>query len=158
MVARSLGALALLASICVAPRASAQVAGPPAVADSGIKSTNVISRVSLYRFAEGKQMEALADLRTHLIPVWEAEKQAGIIVNYSTMANITQSSPNDWQLGIVISYKNFQTLDSLGARINPITLRHYGSAAARTAAAEARAKLRVLVSSQLVNISTYSRP
>jgi hypothetical protein len=158
MLRRSLVGLALVASVVAVSPASAQGAGAPAVADSGIKSTNLIMRVSLYRFADGMQAAALADLRTHLIPTWEAEKQAGIIVGYSTMANLTASSRDDWQLGITLTYKNYAALDSLGARTAPITLKHYGSAAARTAAGDARAKLRVLISSRLLSVANYSRP
>jgi len=140
MVRRSLVGLALVASVIAVSSASAQAAGAPAVADSGIKATNIIMRVSLYRFAEGMQQAAIADVRTHLIPIWEAEKQAGIIIGYSTMANFNPSSRDDWQLGITLSYKNNAALDSLGARTAPITLKHYGSAAARTAAGDARAQ------------------
>jgi len=155
MVRRTLVGLALVVSVASAPSASAQ--GAPAIADSGIKATNVIMRVSLYRFAEGMQQAALADIRTHLIPIWEAEKAAGIIVGYSTMANFNPSSRDDWQFGITLSYKNNAGLDSLGARTDPIVNKHYGSEAARTAAGDARAKLRVLMSSQLVTVATYSR-
>ena len=153
MVRRLFAGLALVAGVVAA--ASAQAPATPA--DSGIKPSGAIMRVSLYRFADGQQPAAVADMRTHLIPIWETEKQAGIIVGYSTMANVTASSANDWQFGIVITYKNFAAMDSLGARTNAITLKHYGSALARTAAGEARAKLRTLVSTNLVNVSTYSR-
>ena len=156
MVCRIVAGLALVASVVAVPSASAQASAAPA--DSGIKSHPAIMRVSLYRFADGMQQAAVADMRTHLIPIWEAEKQAGILVGYSTMANVTASSADDWQLGIVLTYKNFAALDSLGARTNAITLKHYGSDAARTAANDARAKLRKLVSTNLVNVSTYSRP
>lgn len=158
MVRRSLVGLALVANVIAVSSASAQAAGAPAVADSGIKATNIIMRVSLYRFAEGMQQAAIADVRTHLIPIWEAEKQAGIIIGYSTMANFNPSSRDDWQLGITLSYKNNAALDSLGARIAPITLKHYGSDAARTAAGDARAKLRVLMSSNQIGVATYGRP
>jgi hypothetical protein len=156
MVRRIVAGFALVASIVAVPSASAQAPAVPA--DSGIKPHPAIIRVSLYRFADGMQQAAVTDLRTHLIPIWEAEKQAGIILGYSTMANVTASSADDWQLGIVLTYKNFAALDSLGARTNAITLKHYGSEAARTATNDARAKLRKLVSSNLVNVSTYSRP
>jgi len=164
MVRRSLVGLALVASVVAVSSASAQVPGAPAapaapaVADSGIKATNIIMRVSLYRFADGMQQAAIADMRTHLIPIWEAEKQAGIIIGYSTMANLNPSSRDDWQYGITLSYKNNAALDSLGARIAPITLKHYGSDAARTAAGDARAKLRVLMSSNQIGVATYGRP
>ncbi len=158
MVRRSLVGLALVASVVAVSPASAQGAAAPAVADSGIKSTPAVMRVSLYRFAEGMQQAALDDMRTHLVPVWEAQKQAGILVGYSTMANFNPSSRDDWQLGIALTYKNYAALDSLGAKTGPITLKHYGSAVARTAAGDARAKLRVLMSSQLINVATYNRP
>jgi len=158
MVRRCLVGLALVASIVAVSPASAQGAGAQAVADSGIKATGAVMRVSLYRFAEGMQQAALDDMRTHLIPIWEAMRQAGTLVGYSTMANFNPSSPDDWQLGITLTYKNYAALDSLGARNGPITLKHYGSAAARTAANDARAKLRVLMSSQLINVATYNRP
>jgi hypothetical protein len=56
------------------------------------------------------------------------------------MANVTASSADDWQFGIVLTYKNFAAMDSLGARTNAITLKHYGSDAVRTATNDARAK------------------
>lgn len=155
MIRRSLVGLALLASVVAVPTVSAQA---PVVSDSGIKATSAIMRVSLYRYADGMQQAALEDMRTHLIPLWEAQRVAGIIVNYSTMTNTTASSKDDWQFGVVLTYKNWAAIDSLGARIGPITLKHYGSAAARTAANQARAKLRVQVSSNLINASSYSRP
>jgi hypothetical protein len=74
------------------------------------------------------------------------------------MANVTASSADDWQFGIVLTYKNFAAMDSLGARTNAITLKHHGSDAVRTATNDARAKLRKLVSTNLVSVATYSRP
>lgn len=157
MIRRSIVRLALLASVVAVPAAWAQPAAPAAVSDSGITPTPALLRVSLYRYAEGMQQAAIADMRTHLIPVWEAFKAAGIIVNYSTMTNVTASSKDDWQFGIVFTYKNWAALDSLGPKQAAITLKHYGSADARAAAGQARAKLRVLVSTNLVNASSYSK-
>lgn len=157
MVRRSLAGLALVASVVVASSASAQAAAAPA--DSGIKAQPALMRVTLYRNADGVPNSAvMADMRTHLIPIWEAQKAAGIIVGYSTMTNVTASSATDWQFGIAITYKNYAALDSLGARSGPITLKHYGSAAARMAANEARGKLRTQVSTNLLNVASYSRP
>jgi hypothetical protein len=155
MSRRFLVRLALLASVTAVPTVSAQA--PGALADSGFTATSAILRVTLWRFADGMQQTALTDMRTHLVPIWEAYKAAGIILDYSTMANTTANSKDDWQLGLVFTYKNFAALDSLGPRQAAITLKHYGSAAARTAANEARAKMRVLVSSNLVNATSYTR-
>jgi hypothetical protein len=155
MIRRSLVRLALLASVVVVPAVSAQA---PAVADSGIKATQAILRVSLYRYADGMQQAVIDDMRTHLIPIWEAQRVAGTILNYSTMTNSTASSKDDWQFGVVLTYKNWGAIDSLGARNGPITLKHYGTAAARTAANDARAKMRILVSTNLVTASSYTKP
>ena len=155
MSRRVLVRLALLASVTAVPAVSAQA--PAALADSGFTATSAVLRVSLWRYADGMQQAALADMRTHLVPIWEAQKAAGIILDYSTMTNTTASSKEDWQFGIVFTYKNFAALDSLGPRVAPITLKHYGSAAARTAANDARAKMRILVSSDLVNATSYTR-
>ena len=155
MARRFLLRLALLASVVVVPAVSAQT--PVALADSGFTATNAIMRVSLYRNADGMQQAVLDDMRRHLIPIWEAYKAAGLVVSYSTMTNATASSKDDWQFGIVLTYRNYAALDSLGAKTAPITLKHYGTAAARTAANEARNKMRILVSTNLINGTTYTR-
>jgi len=152
MVRRLVVGLALVASAVVVSPASAQ-----AVSDSGITATNAVMRVSLYRIADGQGPTLMQDLRTHLVPAWEAQRQAGIILNYSTMANPNPTSPNDWQMGIVITYQNYAALDSVGARSGPITLKHYGTAEARMAGGEARNKLRTLISSQLITVASFSR-
>ena len=154
MIRRTLFGLALVASVIAVPAVSAQA---PTVSDSGIKATTAIMRVSLYRYADGMQQAVLDDMRTHLIPIWEAQRSAGILLNYSTMTNSTASSKDDWQLGIVLTYKNWGAIDSLGPRNAPITLKHYGTAEKRTAANEARGKMRILVSTNLITGSSYSR-
>ena len=153
MIRRSLLGLAL-AGVVVVPALSAQAA---TVADSGIAATGAVMRVSLYRYADGMQQAVQADMRMHLIPTWEAQRAAGILVNYATMTNATPSSKDDWQFGIALTYKNWAALDSIGAKIGPITLKHYGSAEARTAALEARNRMRVLISSTLINATSYAR-
>ena len=155
MIRRRLVRLALLASVIALPL-SAQ-APAPTVSDSGFTAAPVLLRVSLYRWADGMQQAVADDIRMHLVPLWEAYKAAGIILNYSTMTNATASSKDDWQFGIVLTYANYAALDGLGAKTGPITLKHYGSAAARTAANDARAKLRTLVSTNLVSASSYTR-
>lgn len=157
MVGRSLLGLALVASAVTVSTAAGQGAPAPAVSDSGFTASPVIMRVSLYRYADGMQAAAIADMQTHLIPTWEAMKQAGVILNYSVMNNPNPSSRDDWQFGITLSYANNAALDGLGAKNAAITLKHYGTAAARTAAGDARQKLRVLISSNQITVNSYTR-
>jgi len=155
MAPRSILGLALLAGTLAVQPLAGQAA--PAVSDSGFTATPKLMRVSLYRFAVGKQGEAVADMNNHLIPIWEAQKAAGLIEGYSILNNPNPNSPDDWQFGIVFTYANYAALDGLGAKNAPITLKHYGTAEKRTAANQARALLRTLVSSNLIGSTTYTR-
>jgi hypothetical protein len=116
-----------------------------------------VSRVLLMRVNPGMGQEFNRDMRQHLLPVWEEEKAAGILVNYSVFTNTTASSPDDWGVGYTLTYPNWAALDSLGARTGPITLRHYGSAEARTAAGMRRDQLRTVVQSMLLRAQIPGR-
>jgi hypothetical protein len=156
MTPRFLVALGLVAFAATAPPVAAQP--QPPVADSGIKRTTSITRVNFFRFPDATAAAAAnRDMLEHLVPIWEAEKKAGLLVAYSTMTNATRTSETDWQLGIVLTYRNWAALDSVGAKAGPITLAHYGTAEARTAANDRRGKLRIAVSSVLVTGTSYSR-
>ena len=151
------GLMFLAVAFTAAPAAAQGQAAGGALADSGITRTTGIRRVVLFRLADGATMGAVnQDMVTHLIPIWEAQKKAGLIVDYATMTNPTRSSETDWQFGYTITYANWGTLDGFGARANEITLKHYGTAEARTGAGEARDKLRVQVSNHLLSVATYS--
>lgn len=149
-------AAALIAtSAVVSPLAAQQRATP---ADTGMTLTpGPVMRVVLMRANPGMGQEMMRDMRQHLLPVWEEQKTAGILLNYSVMTNTTTESPDDWTVGFALTYANWAALDSLNARTGPITLRHYGTAEARTAAANRREQLRTVVSSDLVRLQVPGR-
>jgi len=93
----------------------------------------------------------------NLIPIYEEYKKAGIITEYGINNNVTTANANDWNVAIILTYPNFATLDNLGARQNPILLKHYGSAEKQQAAAQARGQIRTVVQSYLVRAQRYSR-
>ena len=131
------------------PAPAAAPAPAPAAADSMTTTPGAVMRVTLYRTNPGMGPENVHDFRNHVLPILEQEKAAGLILNYMVMTNVTTDSPEDWDYGTVVTYANWAALDSLGARADPITLRHYGSADARTAAGQRRAQLRTVVMSRL---------
>jgi hypothetical protein len=92
-----------------------------------------------------------------MIPIYDEEKKAGIIANYEVFNNVTTNGPNDWGVGIALTYPNYATLDTLGERADPITLKHYGSAEKRQAAADHRNQITTVVSSRLQRTIRYSR-
>ena len=155
-IAHGVGALALVAFAAVVSPLPAQQAPNPA--DSGVTMTGgPVMRVSYYKVNTGMGQENQRDLRQHLVPIWEAEKAAGIILDYTVVTNLTTDSPDDWNVAFALTYPNFAALDSLGARTGPITLKHYGTAEARTAAGDRREQLRTLVRSSLMRVVNITR-
>lgn len=120
-------------------------------------TTTAVSRVLLFRIMPGQGAAHNADVLDHLIPTYEEYKKAGIIVDYNVFGKTTLEDAEDWNFGVVLTYANFGALDNLAVRTDPVTLKHYGSAAARTAANDARLKIRTLVSSFLTQAQSYSR-
>jgi hypothetical protein len=57
---------------------------------------------------------------------------------------------------MLVSYSNYAALDGLGDRVDPIELKHYGSAAKRQAAGEHRNQIRTVVSNRLIRMVNYS--
>jgi hypothetical protein len=96
------------------------------------------------------------DIRQHSLPIWEEQKRRGLITDYSVSTKSTTEDPKDWNVAIVVSYKNWGTLDGFGARNDSVTLSHYGTAAARTAAATARIAHSELIASFLTRNQTVN--
>lgn len=115
-----------------------------------------VSRVLLDKVNPGMRAAFDQDVMTNLIPVYEEEKKAGILTGYQFFNNVTTNNPNDWTVEIVLTYPNYATLDTLADKADPITLKHYGSAAKRQAAAEHRNQIRTEVSSRLMRTISYS--
>jgi len=109
-----------------------------------------VTRVILLRITPGKTTDFWADVRQNIKPVFEEEKRQGIIIGYTFFTKTTTENRDDWNVGYTIQYANYAALDGLADRIDPITLKHYGSAEARTAAANKRPQNATLVSSFLV--------
>lgn len=96
------------------------------------------------------------DVRQNSLPIWEEQKKRGLITSYSVSTKTTTEDPADWNVALVVSYKNWATLDGFGARNDSVTLAHYGTAAARTAAAQARLAHAQVVASFLTRSQTVN--
>jgi hypothetical protein len=116
-----------------------------------------VTRVVLIKINPGQRPAFDQDLMDNNIPIYEEEKKAGILANYSIFNNVTTDNPNDWTVGITLTYANYAALDNLGDRVDPITLKHYGSVAKRQAAADHRNQFTTVVSSRLIREVHYNR-
>jgi hypothetical protein len=116
-----------------------------------------VSRAVLFKVNPGQRGAFDQDVMSNLIPVYEEEKKAGVLTSYQFFNNVTADNPNDWNVAIVFAYPNYATLDTLGDRVDPIELKHYGSAAKRQAAAEHRNQIRTVVSNRLMRAISYGQ-
>lgn len=89
------------------------------------------------------------DVHDNLKPIWDAQKQAGIIADYKLYNNATTDGPEDWSVAVAILYPNWAALDSADAKSATISAQHYGSRDAMMAAAKKRSEYMHVVASKL---------
>jgi hypothetical protein len=85
-----------------------------------------VERVSLYRILPGHFTAAMEDIKKNVQPIWDAEKANGLIEGYQIFFNQTKATPEDWDLGIAITYRNMAALDGLGMKILDLRMKQYG--------------------------------
>jgi hypothetical protein len=125
---------------------------PAAAAQPGSPNTTPgeVVRVTLVRIVPGHADAFWQDMRQHLKPIYEEYKKRGIITGYTVATKSTTEDPNDWNVVVTLSYPNWAAFDNLGQRTDPVTLAHYGTAAQRTAAGQARIQHGTIISSFLI--------
>lgn len=109
-----------------------------------------IWRITLVKFLPGKFNDFMIDLRQNVKRSYEEYKKQGIIMDYSISLKSTTEGPDDWNVAIAAKYKSFAALDGLTAKIDPITLKLYGSKEARQQAGTKRTEVGRLISSFLM--------
>ena len=72
-----------------------------------------VERVTLIDILPGHFDAFMDDLKTNIVPIWQAEKEAGLIQDYQMFLNQTANGPDDWSFGFAITYKNMAALDGL---------------------------------------------
>lgn len=119
-----------------------------------------VSRLTYFDVLPGKNNEFTTFLRTHTIPIMEEQKKQGLIVSYGYFTKPVTEGPGDWDLGMIVTYKNYsEAVDfnaERGAKFEAIGLAHYGTADARTKANDSLIGMRTVVSSTLVRGITYN--
>ena len=91
-----------------------------------------VSRVTYFDVLPGKTTEYTTFLRTNQIPMLEEQKKQGLILSYGFFTKPTTEGPGDWDLGLVVTYKNYADAVDFSAERNDkfdaISLNHYGTA------------------------------
>ena len=108
-----------------------------------------VNRVILLRVLPGHFSAAMDDLKKNLQPIWEAEKANGLIENYQLFLNQTKSGTDDWDIGLVLTYKNMASLDGLGMKLLELRMKQYGDKSKEQQAVDKRVENLQTVASYL---------
>ena len=138
----------------IAASAQTPSATPPATTPGNV------TRVTYFDVLPGKNNDFTTFIRTHSVPIMEEQKKQGLILNYGYFTKPTTDGPGDWDLGLLVTYKNYADAVDFSAERNAkfdaIGLAHYGTADARTKANDSLIGMRTVVSSELVRALTFN--
>ena len=119
-----------------------------------------VSRVTYLDVLPGKTNDLTTFIRTHSMPLMEEQKKQGLIVSYGYFTKPTTEGPGDWDLGLLVSYKNYADAVDFNAERNAkfdaIGLAHYGTADARTKANDSLNDMRTVTQTVLVRGLTFN--
>jgi len=112
-------------------------------------SEGTVSVVASIRTEPGKFDDYLAWLAGPWKQMNEAQKAAGLIVDYFVYSAAPRS-PQDADIYLVTVYKNMAALDDLDAKSDPIMEKLQGSLAEQNKAYVERGKIRTVLGSELI--------
>lgn len=150
---------ALFCIICVCFVAIGAKAQAPTATPQPTTPGNV-SRVTYFDVLPGKTNDFTTFIRTNSKPMLDEQVKQGLIVSYSYFTKPTTEGPGDWDLGQVVTYKNYADAVDFNAERNAkfdaISLKHYGTADARTKANDSLITMRTVTQSVLVRGVTFN--
>lgn len=109
-----------------------------------------VSRVTLVHILPGHFNAFMEDVKTNIKPIWDAEKAAGLIQSYGIFLNQTKAGIDDWDIGFILTYKNFAALDGLGMKVLELRMKQYGDKSKEQQVIDKRVENARAVSSFLV--------
>jgi len=108
-----------------------------------------IWRVTYVHINPGQGDAFWKDIHDNLKPIWDAEKQAGLITDYKLYTNPTTENADDWSIAIATLYADWGGLDAIDSKAATVVTQHYGSRDAMMAAAKKRSEYGHVVASKL---------
>jgi hypothetical protein len=113
-----------------------------------------VARVTLVQILPGHFNAFMDDLKTNIKPIFDAEKKAGLIEDYSIFLNATKAGPDDWDIGFTLTYKNFAALDGLAQKVLDLRMKQYGDKTKEQQVIDKRVQNVRTISSMLVRTIT----
>lgn len=100
-------------------------------AQEGSATIKPVWYMTFVKTKPGKSLDYVRYVKEHLKPIYDEEKRQGLILDYKVFSKPMSDAPNDWNVAIAVSYKNYD--DALGnnselsRRFQEIRNRHFGS-------------------------------
>jgi|SRR5664279_17692 len=113
-------------------------------------SEGPVDRVVLLHILPGHFDAFMDDLKKNIVPIWEAQKKAGLIESYGMFLNTTRSTGDEWDFGYELVYKNMAALDGLPDKVYEMRMKQYGSSSAEQKVIDKRVENVHVVSSYLL--------
>jgi len=135
---------AALAALCLGSAVAA-------VADDRPYTEGSVVNVAGIRSEYGRFDDYLKFLATTWKQTMEAEKKAGLILNYEVLT-VEPRGADDPDIYLVITYKNWAAFDGLGAKLDALEAQAYGTADKANQAAVERGKMRRTLGSQTMQV------
>ena len=122
-----------------------------AIADDHAYTEGAVVNVSSIRTVDGKFDDYMKWLSTTWKAQNEAAKKAGYLVSYEVIS-VEPRGPDDPDLYLVLTYKNWAALDGALAKADEITKQIEGSVAAASQSQFERAKIRRVLGSETMQV------
>jgi hypothetical protein len=118
-----------------------------------------LNRIILLDIKPGKAAEFWTDLRQNVRPLYDEYKRQGLIEDYSVGLKTTAEGPEDWDVALILTFKNWAALDAFATKGDSVSMRYYGSYGKRSVAGAKRSEAATLHSSFLVrNVTLKEMP
>jgi hypothetical protein len=109
-----------------------------------------VERVILLRILPGHGNAFWDDIKNNVEPIYNAEKSQGLIEGYQIFLNQTKGKPEDWDVGISLTYKNMASLDGLGMKVLDLRMKQFGDKSKEQQVVNKRVENTQVVASYLI--------
>src|ERR1700755_1781774 len=133
--------------------ASLWMSGSAAFANGRDYNDGPVVNVSAIRTMDGHFDDYMHWLATAWKKQEEASKKAGLILDYHVYT-AEPHGPNDPDIYLVVTYKNWAALDGIGAKFDAVSEQLEGSLDKADQAEAARVKIRTILGSQTIQETT----
>jgi len=104
--------------------------------------------MSMNRVKPGRGDDYYNDLRASVKRQLDEAKRQGLVLSYKVIST-DATNPDDWNLLLMVEYKNMAALDGLRAKLEPIASRTVGTQEERRDRAMKRNEMREVIGTKL---------